>query len=38
MDTVGIDNLPFIAAAPIAEPPLAGYPGLLWQALSMSVL
>jgi hypothetical protein len=29
MDTVGIDNLPMIAAAPIAEPPNAGSPGLL---------
>jgi hypothetical protein len=38
MDTVGIENLPMVAAAPIAEPPIAGCPGLVWQMLSMSVL
>jgi hypothetical protein len=28
MDTVGIENLPLVAAAPIAKPPIAGFPGL----------
>jgi hypothetical protein len=27
--TVGIGNLPMIAAAPIPEPPNAGFPGLV---------